>query len=81
MNSNRSGKAHAGRRQKQVRSVGAACIWPSGVQARYGISACTRWRWEKAGKLPPRDVFVGGLPIGWRPETIETAESGPVVAS
>ena len=75
MNSERSGKSHAGR-PKRMRSVGVGCIWPSGVQMRYGISACTRWRWEKDNKLPPRDVFVGGVAVGWHPQTIETAERG-----
>jgi predicted DNA-binding transcriptional regulator AlpA len=47
------------------------------METRYGISAPTRWRWEKDGKLPRRDVFVGGVAVGWRPSTIETAERGP----
>lgn len=54
---------------------GEAVIWPRGVEQRYGISAVTRWRWERAGKLPPRDVHVGGRD-GWRPETLEAAERG-----
>jgi hypothetical protein len=49
---------------------GTHAVWPSGVQARYGISSVTRWRWERAGKLPPRDVNVGGK-TGWRPETLD----------
>jgi len=39
---------------------GTAVVWPSGVEERYGISAPTRWRWEKKKLLPPRDVSVGG---------------------
>jgi predicted DNA-binding transcriptional regulator AlpA len=55
------------------RGRGTHVIWPSGLEDRYGISAPTRWRWERSGKLPPRDVFVGGR-SGWRPETLENAE-------
>lgn len=63
-------------RTKNTRTSGTACVWPSGVQLRYGISAPTRWRWERAGMLPPRDVFIGGKPKGWRPETLEAADRG-----
>lgn len=52
----------------------ATVIWPRGVEERYGISAVTRWRWERTGKLPPRDVHIGRG--GWRPETLEAAERG-----
>lgn len=59
---------------------GTVVVWPSGVEERYGISAPTRWRWEKGDKkrglaprLPPRDVSVGGK-TGWRPETLAQAE-------
>jgi predicted DNA-binding transcriptional regulator AlpA len=55
---------------------GDVVVWPSGVQQRYGISNVTRWRWERAGKLPPRDVNVGGK-TGWRPETLQAAEQQP----
>lgn len=61
---------------KRARSVGTVCIWPRGVEQRYDISSPTRWRWEKQGRLPARDVFVGGKAVGWRPETIEAAERG-----
>lgn len=54
-------------------SQGTAVVWPSGVEARYGIKPVTRWRWERAGKLPPRDVHIGGRD-GWKPETLEAAE-------
>jgi predicted DNA-binding transcriptional regulator AlpA len=52
---------------------GSVVVWPSGAQERYGISAPTRWRWEKFGRLPPRDVNIGGK-TGWRPETLDAAE-------
>lgn len=70
MNAKRIGK-HGG----VARVEGKAVIWPRGVEQRYGISPPTRWRWERAGKLPPRDVFIGGY-SGWRPETLEAAERG-----
>jgi hypothetical protein len=56
--------------------AGTAVVWPGGVESRYGISATTRWRWEKRGRLPPRDVFIGGEPAGWRPETLVAADRG-----
>lgn len=61
---------------KRARSVGTVCIWPRGVEQRYDISSPTRWRWEKQGRLPARDVFVGGKAVGWRPETLDAAERG-----
>ncbi len=54
-------------------SAGTSVIWPKGARERIGISGPTLWRWEKHGKLPKRDVFVAGKPIGWRPETFEAA--------
>jgi hypothetical protein len=61
---------------RHVRTKGSGCIWPSGLRERYGVSAPTLWRWERDGKLPSRDVFIGGRAVGWRPETIEVAERG-----
>jgi hypothetical protein len=61
---------------KRVRTTGVGCIWPRGLRERYGVSAPTLWRWERAGKLPRRDIFIGGRAVGWRPETIERAECG-----
>jgi hypothetical protein len=49
---------------------GSAVIWPQGAEALLGISAWTRWNWEKTGKLPPRDVCIAGKK-GWRPETLQ----------
>jgi predicted DNA-binding transcriptional regulator AlpA len=63
-------------RKRTTPSSTDAVTWPSGVEARYGISGVTRWRWERTGKLPPRDVFIGGKAAGWRPETLEAAERG-----
>jgi predicted DNA-binding transcriptional regulator AlpA len=67
-------------RLKKVRPDGTACIKPRGLETRLGISPPTRWRWEKGGQLPPRDVFVGGRAIGWRPSTLEESERGPARA-
>ncbi len=53
---------------------GTVVVWPSGVEERYGISPPTRWRWEKDGKIPPRDVAIGDK-TGWRPKTLDDAES------
>jgi predicted DNA-binding transcriptional regulator AlpA len=53
---------------------GTVVVWASGVEDRYGISAPTRWRWEKTGRLPKRDVDIGGK-TGWRPETLAAAET------
>jgi len=66
------------RKRNTVRSVGAAIVWPSGLELLYDVSAETRRRWERAGLLPKRDAFVGGQPIGWRPETLAAAMSGNV---
>jgi predicted DNA-binding transcriptional regulator AlpA len=65
------------RRPRAGRRNGTHVVWPAGLEDRYGISAPTRWRWEREGKLPPRDVFVGGRAIGWRPETLAASESAP----
>ena len=54
---------------KRAPHEGTSVVWPSGVEARYGISAVTRWRWEKQGRLPPRDINIGGK-TGWKPETL-----------
>lgn len=54
---------------KRAPREGSAVVWPKGVEERYGISACTRWRWEREGKLPARDVSIGGK-TGWKPSTL-----------
>ena len=66
------------RAPKRMRTFGTRCIWPRGLLERYGVSAPTLWRWERTGKLPERDVYIGGRAVGWRPETIERAERGPM---
>ncbi len=63
------------RRKRPAPVSGERVVWPAGVQARYGISGVTRWRWEREGKLPARDVHIGGR-SGWRPETLDAAEAG-----
>jgi predicted DNA-binding transcriptional regulator AlpA len=63
------------RRKRPAPIRGTGVIWSAGIRERYGISAVTAWRWERAGRLPPRDLHIGGR-SGWRPETIEAAERG-----
>jgi len=58
---------------RRALTSGTAVIWPAGVQARYGISHVTRWRWERDGRLPPRDFRIGDR-TGWRPETLDQFE-------
>jgi hypothetical protein len=69
------------RAPKRPRAAGTAIVWPRGIEDRYGISAVTRYRWERAGRLPARDVIVGGKPVGWKPETLERADRGEPTAS
>lgn len=56
---------------------GDLVVWPRELCQRYGIDPCTRWRWERSKRLPPRDFYVGGKAVGWRRETLEVAEAGP----
>jgi predicted DNA-binding transcriptional regulator AlpA len=55
--------------------AGTVVIWAKGVEQRYDISPPTRWRWERDGLLPPRNVHIGGR-SGWRPETLAASEDG-----
>jgi len=64
------------RKPSEFRSAGTAIVWPLGVEKRYDISAATRIRWERIGVLPRRDVFIGGRPQGWKPETLENSDRG-----
>ncbi len=63
-------------RAKRTTREGTRCVKPINVQARLGYSSVTVWRMERDGRLPARDVFVGGKAVGWRPETLESAERG-----
>ena len=63
-------------KDKRAPTEGSRIVWPSGVERRYDISAVTRWRWERLGRLPRRDVTVGGR-TGWRPETLNMSERAP----
>lgn len=60
-------------KDKRAPKEGTRVVWPSGVEHRYDISPVTRWRWERAGRLPKRDVTIGGR-TGWRPETLDSLE-------
>jgi len=64
------------RSERPRQNGGTAIIWPRGLRARYGISASTQLYWEKHGKLPPRDVFIGGKAAGWKPTTLDKADAG-----
>jgi hypothetical protein len=58
-----------------------AILWPTDVQHRYGISATSRWRWEKTGRLPPRDFFLAGKAEGWHRATLDAADRGEQVVA
>jgi len=65
------------RKPKRPALGGTGLITPKGLEARYGWSQPTRWRAERDGRVPPRDVYIGGEAAGWKPETLEAAERGP----
>jgi hypothetical protein len=46
------------------------------LQRRWRKSAPTIGRMLRDGRLPPKDFYLGGQPVGWRIETIETIERG-----
>jgi hypothetical protein len=52
----------------------SVALTPAEVEHRYRVSDTTRMRWERLGKLPKRDFFIGGKPRGWLLETILRAE-------
>jgi predicted DNA-binding transcriptional regulator AlpA len=52
--------------------AGTAVIWPAGLREMLGISDVTMWRWERKGKLPARDIHIGGR-SGWSRATIDDA--------
>jgi hypothetical protein len=66
-------------KKRNAPGAAQAVLWPRDVQARYGISPATLWRWEKAGRMPARDVSVSDL-TGWYVATIEEYEARPRVA-
>lgn len=55
--------------KRSVVKRGLLVVWPSGLAEDLGITAVTRWRWERDGKLPKRDVSIAGR-TGWKPSTI-----------
>jgi predicted DNA-binding transcriptional regulator AlpA len=69
------------RAPKRRRTGGTRVVYPRGVEERLGISTPTRWRMERDGRLPPRDVYIGEAAVGWRPETLDAAERGQSTAS
>ena len=58
---------------KRAPTEGTRVVWPSGVERRYDVSSVTRWRWERTGRLPPRDIRIGGR-TGWHPTTLDQLE-------
>ena len=64
-------------RKRPAPRQGTAIVWPKALETRYDISAVTRWRYERMGKLPKRDAFIGGVAVGWKLATLEAAENGP----
>jgi len=56
----------------------SVALLPKEVAIRYRIADYTRSRWEREGKLPKRDFFIGGKPRGWKLETLLRAEAGEV---
>jgi hypothetical protein len=51
---------------RQRMRAGLSVVCPKGLEDRLSTSAPTRWRRERNGKLPIRDVTVG-REKGWRP--------------
>jgi predicted DNA-binding transcriptional regulator AlpA len=51
-------------------------VRPVDVSNAYGVCGVTRWRWEKTGRLPPRDAYLNGEAVGWKRETIEAVMAG-----
>jgi predicted DNA-binding transcriptional regulator AlpA len=79
----KSGRATSKRRKrkpqlkKTLPFADRVVLKPGDVQLLYGISNPTRWRYERNGLLPKRDVHIGGKPIGWYRSTLDAAARGP----
>lgn len=56
-------------------------VFPTDLEGRYGCSSDTVRRWERDGRLPARDVRIGGKTKGWKLETIEAAERAEAQAA
>jgi hypothetical protein len=61
--------------------VPGIALLPADIEHRYRISLSSRQRWEREGKLPKRDFFIGGKAKGWLLTTLERAERGENVAA
>lgn len=70
------------RARKHVPVAGnTGIVHAKGIEQRYDISPKTRWLWERNGRLPARDVFIGGQRAAWRVETLEAAERGELLVT
>ena len=58
-----------------------AIVRPRGAARRYDVSEQTIARWEKSGRLPKRDFFIGGVAEGWHVATLEAADRGETSAA
>lgn len=60
------------RKRSRVVDSNTGTIWPTTAEVILNISAVTRWRRERSGALPPRDVKLGSR-TGWKRSTFEAA--------
>jgi hypothetical protein len=65
----------------QCEPAPSIALTPAEIEHRYRVSNTTRQRWEREGKLPKRDFFLGGKAKGWMLTTIEKAERGENAAA
>jgi hypothetical protein len=62
--------------KRQRAPAPSVALLPAEVEHRYRVSDTTRMRWEREGKLPKRDFFIGNKARGWLLTTLEKAERG-----
>lgn len=66
---------------KNRRPAEPGIFWPRDLEVYLNISPVTVWRMTRDGRLPPRDAYIGGRPIGWRRSTIERALRGETASA